>query len=234
MEAREGFSKSNANGYGYLSGIEKDLENMSNFLRSKNVSSITVLKPSGDKKEELLKQIGDMSKTNLLVYYTGHGRKDDGAWMIQNNTTECSYLSPSMLLMRSKGLIDSPFRLMMNLSFGSINNLIIISDSCYSGNFIKNFVFNTLPGLREKITILTSCSNIELSFDTSNGGVFTNALIANNTQEKYDDLKYQTPWFYEGVNTPIIPIGKNMKLTENNFQSIALHNLLDNRNCNIA
>lgn len=120
-----------------------------------------------------------MSNVNFLIYCSGHDRKGDGAWMIQNETAEISYITAFDLLKIIR--LNSILFNMVSQFFGSIKNLII-SDSCYSGNYINEL--SPIPLLSDKITILASCSNTELSFDTSNSGNFTNALIAKNNQQQ--------------------------------------------------
>lgn len=64
-----------------LSEVMNDLIKMEKFLSNK-VNSVSVITPSGEQRKKVFNTIMDGMKRNLLIYYSGHGRKKDGAWCI--------------------------------------------------------------------------------------------------------------------------------------------------------
>ena len=199
-----------------LSGVEKDLKNMENFLTEKGVRSITKLSPTGEQCSSLLNQLRSTgNKRNLLIYYSGHGRRDDGAWCIQNGSDDAKVLRPVDLLNTGSDLRGSLLALLFGSYRDSIfgesfleenTHLFIISDSCFSGCWIEEL--NSHPSIYHKVSIFASCEYWETSMDTKEGGMFTLRLLENRPIA----ADKQNPCFHSWKTMLLQPVGSEQTI----------------------
>ena len=73
------------------------------------------------------------------------------------------------------------------------SHLVIISDSCFSGQWVKSLT--AAPSLRRKVTVIASSWLLNPSYDTEDGGTFTNAFIRTNKVSPTDIKKNPSPVF---------------------------------------
>lgn len=203
-----------------LYGLNKDLENMTSFFRSKGVRSITTIKPTGERCSEMIHQLKTQSHNqNRIIYYTGHGREGDGAWCIHNSASDSvSYITPTDLLHNSKSPWESFFTALSfegeKPVYGETGNLVIIMDSCFAGEWIEG-LFRYRTAVAHQITILASSKYYQVSTATTLGSWFTCKLLRENGfTENIPDLSHikteQIPIYHLQFSSPVvIPIGQN-------------------------
>ena len=85
-------------------------------------------------KEELLKAITEectkavnLNTTTLTLYYSGHGRKGDGAWKTTKEGSLEMHFDAEEIYIELHEILNAI------IASGYKNNLEITSDSCYSG-----------------------------------------------------------------------------------------------------
>lgn len=171
----------NSNG---LSGIQIDLERFESFLHSNeggawNLDEIIVL-PNASKKE-LFSSIDDIIRLKVdycIVYFSGHGAFErqtflelaDGSVINEN---ELFNLSDRQLTIFDccRSVIKREIFESVNASFESLE--VIDSDREY---YRKKYNERILKATKQQ-AILYSCEIGEVSYDTGNGSVYTNALL---------------------------------------------------------
>jgi hypothetical protein len=212
-----------------LSGVLKDLENMREFLKSRGVLNITTITPTGEERNDLLDDVTCHRLENLLVYYSGHGRESDGAWLIQNNKSESTFITPTQLYGKfvyerfehievgnyiksinpdvAESFIKRGLDSKRNLKSNPFKSKIVISDSCFSGNFISNHQRRKLSSeLSGNLTVYTSCGFTTCD-DSPAGGLYTLALIAKNKGEDFNEPPYKPMYHGRSMPLEMLPIG---------------------------
>ena len=172
--------KKNKDRYTYLQGVQSDITNLKNAITPKKNIRKCIFESPYSKKESVLSFIKDnvefsvqkflnKKKGRIVLYYTGHGRKKDGAWCFEDG-----YVTP----------------LEIRDIFSGFYNLdpCVICDSCYSGKFCK-----TLKSMEGFYGATMSSSNeVNVSTDSEEGGIFSRWLFTGRT----DCYKFweQEPW----------------------------------------
>ena len=150
--------------YGHLRGLEKDLATMRQFFgRGQDVEELfSYNHVDAQGKEWLLDQLqqafGRTDVHAFFLYYSGHGCAGDGAWYLGNETS----LAPVELFQLWE---ESP----SGRSGESV--LIIISDSCFSGQWVASAERARLT----TVAVQSAATDDEdkAHHDPNTGGLFT-------------------------------------------------------------
>lgn len=124
---------------------------------------------SGDSKNEVslaIKNLFDQKLDHNVVYYSGHGTKDGGAWCFEDKDNKIEYLNFEDVL----SLWNS------RSNAHDAQRLYIISDSCFSGQWCDKAEKLSL----KNVYIQAATRANELAIDTMNGGWFTMAWVNSN------------------------------------------------------
>lgn len=116
-----------------------------------------------------LESLFDSNYQNCFIFYSGHGGSKSGRWCFEkysvDKTDDVEYewisLSDIMALWNARFIKNSK------------QQLIIISDSCFSGKWIEEAIKSKLTG----VIIQTSCRPCEVAHDTIDGGLFTKKWV---------------------------------------------------------
>ena len=101
-----------------------------------------------------------------LFYFSGHGsfNETDGGQIL---TSEAQ-----------RGDDGVTLTYIMNAANNSpAKNKILILDSCFSGNLGNHANFRGLAELKEGVTILTACTDLQLAYEEDGVGLFTDLLV---------------------------------------------------------
>jgi len=119
---------------------------------------------------------------DVLLYYSGHGRQSDGAWLFEDAGGMHDFLTPDDVIMewRKATSVDQ--------------KLIVVSDSCHSGWWVEA-AYKEGSG---RIVVQAASGISELSEDSISGGVFTRAW-ARGAHEAFSYWNALNPISYASI-----------------------------------
>lgn len=177
-------------------------------------------------KNTLISLLSNTSIEFLLIYNSGHG------YLYKNN---CSIISNDYI-----PIFDYDLHTLINTYSSPNKKIVFISDSCNSGSLL-DIKYNITPnktvveGYQDiktcNIIYLSSCSDIQVSYESSKNGNYTNALF-----ELLQSIKHNTFITYQDFNIImekiIIKSGpyQDIQTVSNIYKSP--HNILIARNNN--
>lgn len=143
----------------------------------------------------------------VILYYSGHGRRDDGAWCFETATEGdfefINYDDVRQLWEQAPGRRP-------------LAQLLIISDSCYSGCWVEE-----AKARGYGIYVQAACGAHEQSADTKDGGIFTNHFLGTTRVRTREE--YGTGFWWKAivayVVSPILIIQTTGKSIAGRFQT---------------
>jgi len=154
---------------GNLSGVLADCGNVHGWLTGRkgvHVGATAFLAspdPTVVSKARVVEEIQKAVASHysaIVIYYSGHGEPLEGSWCFDNGET----LSP-------KEVLD-----LIPLT----KPCVIISDSCFSGKWVTYARDHARSTRRKQLYVQSSSSYDKVSYDSPEGGVFTQSWLKSN------------------------------------------------------
>ncbi|MBC7570449.1 MAG: caspase family protein [Spirosoma sp.] len=152
-----------------LRGVIKDIEKFNQILSDPTFSKFkvnTLINPALVESRKAISEISLNANENDVVffYYSGHGLLDNHrSLFLLYRDSESDFKDATCM---ESEYILSQFRK------SKCKNFIIIIDACHSGAF-----FNNNRGLPNGLVALTACDESQTTYETLEGGIFSNILI---------------------------------------------------------
>jgi hypothetical protein len=146
--------------------LQKDYDDTPNFTCKKLISSeITI--DIGTLKENII----DLFSSDCdvaLFYFSGHGS--------QQTATSKACLVTQDATAHNEG-VELDYLIDLANKQTNVREVVIILDCCYSGTAGNSFSLSNTVSLREGVSILASSHSTQVSYDTTNGGIFTSIVF---------------------------------------------------------
>lgn len=151
-----------------LDGVLFDVRHMQQLLKEIHTEIYNAIYEKLFTKQKALQTITTFlceksSARVYILYYSGHGENRRGSWVFTDGTVSC----------------DEVLNIWCQSGKAENSSLWIISDSCFSGQWIQRVQYLNISNCMF-IRMLCSSEENKLSYDTPNGGDFT----FNFTQER--------------------------------------------------
>jgi len=149
-----------------LKGSVVDVHNVQQLVASR-YEMLSLIKP-GPKlsKEEVRKNVlKAMEAERAVIYYSGHGGRQEGGWCFESEGEQEWYLFDE---------------LMYDWCESACKSLVVVIDACFSGWWVemaKERDISAFEGNKTSLEICASCSPQEKSWGTADGGAFTVAML---------------------------------------------------------
>ena len=178
----------------HLAGVKCDIETMRQFFgRGQDISELFCYNDvdaqgKGWLLTKLSKAFARKDVRAFFVFYSGHGCEGSGAWYLGDGT-----LAPEEL-----------FQLWQNSSSGQSGEsvLIIISDSCFSGQWVEVAKHKQLS----TVAVQSATDQCNPSYDEETGGMFT-YNVYNRGSAAFQSI-YSVSGYFTAVATGLWVLGK--------------------------
>jgi hypothetical protein len=146
--------------------LQKDFDDTPNFSCKKLISSEGEINISN--LTENIIELFSYDCDVALFYFSGHGSE-------QTNKSKACLVTQDATEHREGVELD--FLVDLANKHPNAREVVIILDCCYSGTVGNSFSLNNIASLREGVSILASSHRSQVSFDTTNGGIFTSIVF---------------------------------------------------------
>jgi hypothetical protein len=139
--------------YKYLTDTKRNVDKMFN----------DVLDVSADDVMNRIKLLFDRGLHSCLLYYSGHGKENEGDWCFQNASGEPEFITLKAILAtwnsRAQRFAEQ--------------QLIIVADCCYSGRWVEQLKELAVMSPIVRVSMQASCGAHQICKESLEGGVFT-------------------------------------------------------------
>eukprot|EP01084_Bolivina_argentea_P225568 381152_1 len=190
---------------GNLVGTVADIGNMQSvFVRSGAIDIVKTFceTPNHAKRSDVLREIRslfrDRDRKSFILYYSGHGKKLQGDWCFEkgNGSQINEYITLNDILAA------------FNHYHNQRQNLIIISDCCFSGAWVRNLEQRRV----RNVYMQASCRSNQTCSDGRHGGVFTTKYMDKSTilYKKQHSKLWAIPGFFTSLVGAVVLLIKDI------------------------
>lgn len=169
---------------GNLNGVLKDVAAVKKLFDKQGIKTFhsfcsETRNPTKSEIIQVISSLFEKGEDYSIIYYSGHGETKTGNWVFERQTfgTRC------VLDIVTYEEVKNLWRNRQNKK--DEQHLLIIMDSCFSGQWTKEQYF-----ISKDIIVQSSCFSDEQSYDTPNGGVFTQWWVQREHNEASKFAKY--------------------------------------------